>query len=103
MNLCRNCAKFDKECSMYRTRNTSACSKFVGIPKTNIEIIRDMSDEELATRNVYKVQRTNDEYVWTEYMTSDGSEFDSFEEAVKYELDWFKLPSSKESGGNKSC
>lgn len=62
------------------------------IPMTNADRFRSMSDEELAEANVRRVYTTNEEYGWSEYITSDEERFENFEDAVNHELEWLRQP-----------
>ena len=68
---------------------------------TNADRIRNMTDEELAERNVYLTYEYDVDYDYDEtpisnyrdvWCTSDDSIFDYREEAVEHELWWLQQP-----------
>lgn len=72
-----------------------------GVPFTNADHIRSMTDEELAEHNVQDSLEYTVDYDWDDnpigeytpcFKTSDGAIFWSYEDAVKYELSWLREP-----------
>ena len=55
---------------------------------SNFEKIKSLTIEQMAKLNVRCVQYDMDFETYTEYVTSDGSEFDTRELAEEYELNW---------------
>lgn len=64
-------------------------------PPTNADRIRAMNDKELAKVYVREVHKTDDEYCWPVYITSDGKEFDNYKGALKHETEWLKQPAEE--------
>ena len=73
---------------------------------TNADRIRSMTDEELAEHNVrdslefivdYDWDETPVGEYWPSWKTSDGSELQTYEDAIEYEKEWLKLPYKEET------
>lgn len=92
-NYCPNCgAKMDLEAG----DEFGGANKLVNV-QTNADRIRAMSDEALAKANVRRTRKTNDEYCWSVYITSDGEEFENYEIALKHETEWLQQPTEEET------
>lgn len=65
----------------------------LGDPKTNSEEIRAMSDEDLAAQLIF----FRDD--WDDYETHVGH-FDTWEEALKAEVEWLQRPAEEADDGD---
>lgn len=75
-------------------------------PQTNADRIRNMSDEELARRNISETYESGCDYdyeeapyeTWTHmFQTSDNTLFYDEESAIEYELNWLRQPVKEET------
>ena len=90
----------------YCEDSPETCGAFPDPPlPTNADCIRHMTDEELAERNVHITDKCEIEYDWDEqsyefwvavYITSDGCQFDYYEDALEYELSWLQQPAKED-------
>ena len=104
MRSCKTCVhrRGESWCSVYRTSSSycadTGCNEFR--QRTNGDLIRfHLSDEELAELLVSEKAITEIDYDYYEnsyevwgyvYKTTDGEEFDDFEDAVEHELEWLQ-------------
>lgn len=57
---------------------------------TRANLIRSMSDRELAKQNIRGIGMYNDEQCWTIWITSDGESYENYDTAFQHELEWLQ-------------
>ena len=89
---CKSCPRYPKCNALYRGMFCLAMRSSYGLgdPITNGQKIRNMSDIELAKRNVYPYYTETIGKYEECWRTSDGSTFWEYDEAFAYELKWLK-------------
>lgn len=83
IKCCFTCKTDAEKCKVYHHCG-SDCPKHECRKITNADRIRSMSDEELAGLTI-----TYNDY-YGEYYCSDEERYDSYEDAIKHEIDWLQ-------------
>lgn len=83
IKCCFTCKKDAEKCKVYHHCG-SDCPKHEYRKITNADKIRAMSDEKLAGLTI-----TYNDY-YGEYYCSDEERYDSYEDAIKHEIEWLQ-------------